>query len=126
MGKFSFIQVCSTNSLHFVKFNMIFCDIVLSEVACRFYYDRGSFVIILGLHKASIFLFKFNEIKIKLLRKEDMLLQLFCSFLKNSSDIFLTWCRDCTNWLNTIMSLHSPSPTLPELQVRGNTECMIT
>lgn len=57
---------------------MIFCDIVLLEVV--FYYDIGSSVIIWGFLKASIFLFKFNEIKIKLLKKEDMVLQLIWLF----------------------------------------------
>lgn len=49
IGKIQLHSGMSYKLLTLVKFNMTFCDIVLSEVACRFYYELGSFLIILGL-----------------------------------------------------------------------------
>lgn len=100
---------------------MLFCD-VLFEVACRFCYDFGYLVIILGQSICILF----NEMKIELLRRDDTVLQLFYSFIKEkfSQKKSLFWARNCTNWPNTIVTPNWPLPTCPELSLEENTECV--
>lgn len=80
---------------------MLFCD-VLFQVAWKFWYDIGYFVIILGLLKAYVFLLKFSEMKIKLLRRGDTVLQLFCYFVKEkfSQSPYFDKARNCTTQPN--------------------------